>query len=124
MKIIISCITITALFCICQSPTALGQEATEDAVRRVYEADRRLQEESRRQAEVAQDLELRAGKLQDEAAGGMQLNSGAPVFKDRLHAVIQRAPAHPDGKSLLVRWSDLDPKEQASLEEDLAVMSH
>jgi hypothetical protein len=72
-----------------------------------------------------------AAKQQAEAADEYKWTNG---FKDRLQALVRRAPGSP-GRSMITRFSsvlqglvirssELDPKEQASLEEDLAVMSH
>src|SRR5262249_51409321 len=66
----------------------------------------------------AQDL---AAKQQAEAAD--EYKRANPMFVDRLRGVINRGPGSP-GQSLVIRSSELDPKEQANLEEDLAVMSH
>ena len=45
-----------------------------------------------------------------------------PVFQQRLHAIVNKSRGGP-GKALVIRTSDADAKAQASLEEDLAVMS-
>jgi|ERR1051326_1629391 hypothetical protein len=44
-------------------------------------------------------------------------------FQDRLRNVIRRASGPGTGRTLVIRSSELDPKEQANLEEDLVVMS-
>lgn len=72
------------------------------------------------EAQVQRNRDL-AEKQQAEAAG--EYKRANPMFKDRLQAVIRRGPGSP-GPSLVIRSSELDPKEQASLEEDMAVMSH
>jgi len=75
--------------------------------------------------------EDQAAKQQAEAGDEYKWTNG---FKDRLQALVRRAPGSP-GRSMITRFSsvlqglvirssELDPKEQASLEEDLAVMSH
>ena len=45
------------------------------------------------------------------------------VYTDRLQGMVRRADGS-SGKALVIRSSDTDPKDQAKLEEDLAVMSH
>src|SRR5437899_12478758 len=64
-----------------------------------------------------------AAKQQAEATD--EYKRANPMFQDRLRNVISRSsvPGSP-GQSLVIRSSELDPKEQANLEEDLAVMSH
>src|SRR5437899_24882 len=46
-----------------------------------------------------------------------------PAFSQRLQGVVARAPGS-GGRPLVIRCSEMDPKDQANLEEDLAVMSH
>jgi hypothetical protein len=58
-----------------------------------------------------------------QAEAGDEYKRANPMFQDRLRGVINRVPGSP-GQSLVIRCSELDPKEQANLEEDLAVMSH
>jgi hypothetical protein len=64
-----------------------------------------------------------AAKQQAQAEG--EFKRANPMFQDRLRSLISRSrvPGSP-GQSLVIRSSELDPKEQANLEEDLAVMSH
>ena len=44
-------------------------------------------------------------------------------YVDRLQAIVRRGPGS-TGRSLVIRSSELDPKDQTNLEEDLVVMSH
>jgi hypothetical protein len=62
-----------------------------------------------------------AAKQQAQAEG--EYKRANAMYQDRLRAVINRAPASP-GRSLVIRSSEMDPREQASLEEDLMIMSH
>jgi hypothetical protein len=124
MKTVTSIIIITALFCMAPPPTARGQEGPDDAIKRLSEATRRAEEEARQQADLARELQLNASKLGEEVASSVAQEVGAGPYVDRLQTIIRHGPAHGGNKSLVVRWSDLDPKDEAGLEEDLAVMSH
>jgi len=62
-----------------------------------------------------------AGAQKGEAANDYKRSNGHYV--ERLQAIVRRGPGSP-GRSLVIRSSELDPKEQANLEEDLVVMSH
>jgi hypothetical protein len=60
-------------------------------------------------------------QLAQAGAGG---GGGAgPVFQDRLKQIIVRGPGPVGSKTLVIRSGDADPKTQANLEEDLAVMT-
>jgi hypothetical protein len=72
------------------------------------------------QAEIQRNRNLAAnerGRADDE------YKRANAMFVDRLRGVVQRGPGSP-GRSLVIRSSEMDPKEQASLEEDLMIMSH
>jgi hypothetical protein len=83
-------------------------------------AAREMEAQQNFSAQVQRNNDL-AAKQQTEVTDESKRANG--MFQDRLRAVIRRGPGSP-GQSLVIRSSELDPKEQASLEEDLAVMSH
>ncbi len=57
--------------------------------------------------------------------GGGSFGVGeAPAFQDRLQTIIRHASGQNSVKSLVIRSSNPDTKEDTNLEEDLAVMSH
>lgn len=88
--------------------------AEEAAAAREVEAQQNLFGQIQRNEDLA-------AKQQAQAEG--EYKRANPMFQDRLRGVINRVPSSP-GQSLVIRSSELDPKEQANLEEDLAVMSH
>jgi hypothetical protein len=92
---------------------AVAKQADESAAQKAQAEQ--WYENQLRQAQVL------AAKQQAEATD--EFKRANSMYHDRLRAVINRAPGSP-GQSLVIRSSDLDPKEQANLEEDLAVMSH
>jgi len=75
------------------------------------------------QAEVQRNRNLAAN---ERARADDEYKRANGMFQDRLHAIIRRASGSPDsaGRSLVIRSSELDVKDQANLEEDLVVMSH
>ena len=84
----------------------LVAQATRDAQRERAEAEGNLSEAEHKAAEIRDQVMFR--------------RPGGAV--DRLQGVVRRGPG--SGRSLVIRTGDLDPKEQANLEEDLAVMAH
>jgi hypothetical protein len=89
-------------------------DSPEEAARREVEAQRSFGAQVQRNQD-------RAVKQQAQAEG--EYKRANTMFQDRLRAVVQRGPDSP-GRSLVIRSSEMDPKEQGSLEEDLMVMSH
>jgi hypothetical protein len=78
--------------------------------------------------EAQQRFGAQGQRNQDQAATQQAQAEGEykranTMFQDRLRGVVQHGPASP-GRSLVIRSSEIDPKEQANLEEDLVVMSH
>lgn len=55
--------------------------------------------------------------------GGMGYASGSARFQDRLQRIVGRASG-PASHPMIIRSAPMDPKDQANLEEDLAVMAH
>jgi hypothetical protein len=97
-------------------------------VERRLEEARRAQEAAPQDADTQQRFEAEIHRNQGLATRQRvqaedEYTRANPMFQDRLRNVIQRGPGSP-GQSLVIRTSELDPKEQANLEEDLAVMSH
>jgi hypothetical protein len=148
MKAILSIITISAVAALLNSPVLRGQETAPDA----EGAAQAAKEELAKAKAEAQSTEVKAQKAQAEAqvnlasaqlqversqrdmaqasmGGGMGGSGGnkfesAPGFSQRLQNIVVRAPDHNEGRTLVIRSSDTDLKEQAELEKDLAVMSH
>lgn len=94
------------------SQNGFARRADEAAVRNA-EAGQRFEEQVHRQQEMA-------AKQQAQAAE--EFKRANVMYADRMQGVIRRGPA--GGRSLVIRSSELDQKEQANLEEDLVVMSH
>ena len=102
-------------------PPAIAERSSEEAIKQKTLA-RRADEvtQQRFEAEVQRSQD-QAAKQQVQAEG--EYKRANAMYQDRLRNVIQRAPGSP-GRSLVIRSSELDPNEQANLEEDLVVMSH
>jgi hypothetical protein len=95
---------------------AVAKQADESAVQKA-------QAEQWYENQLHQTQELGA-KQQAQAEGeSKRANTTFQNRLNRLQAIIRREPGSA-GQSLVIRSSELDPKEQANLEEDLAVMSH
>jgi hypothetical protein len=124
MKSVKSIIIITALLCMAQPRAARGQESPDEWIKRLSEATRKAEDEARQQADLARELQMNASKFGEEVASSVAQGVSADPFGERLQNVIRHGPAGGGNKSLLVHWSDLDSKDEAGLEEDLAVMSH
>jgi len=62
-------------------------------------------------------------QIDEPVSGGAVGGGGGGHFTQRLQGIVRRAPGG-GGKALVIRSSEGDAKEQADLEEDLAVMSH
>jgi hypothetical protein len=110
-----------------ESPATAEKRAAAAAARQ-NDISRRADEAAAREAEAQQNFYAQVqhnndlvAKQQAQAEG--EYKRANAMYQDRLRGVIQRAPGSP-GRSLVIRSSELDPKEQANLEEDLPVMSH
>ena len=107
---------------------ALAEKRADEAVASQNVFAKRADEAAARDAEAQQQFQAEvqrnrdlAAKQQAEASG--EYKRANAMFQDRLRAVVRRGPGSP-GRSLVIRSSEMDPKEQVSLEEDLTVMSH
>ncbi len=152
MKAIVSIMSLSAAALLLNTPvlrsqdTASGKEGVSEAQKAVQ-----LAQDEAAKAE-AQDAQAKAQKAQAEAqadfakaqerlaraqadmaqadpfvsGGGFGGNNVArrPAYTQRLQNIVKRAPDDGVGGALVIRSSESDPKEQAKLEEDLAVMSH
>jgi hypothetical protein len=100
-----------------QEPGRAAQTAAqkaEDETRIAQDNAHREMEDMRRQGEnVRREVEQTTRRLEQ----------GGPQFVDRLVSVIHRGPGNAN-RTLVVRSSNPDPKEQGNLEQDLAVMAH
>ena len=118
---------------------ALAEKKADEAVARQDAIAKRADEAAAREAEAQQNFYAQVERNNDLAAKQQaeatdEYKRANPMFQDRLRNLISRVPGSP-GQSIITRFSrvlqglvirssELDPKEQASLEEDLAVMSH
>jgi hypothetical protein len=147
MKVIMSIITISAAAALMNAPGLRAQEAAPEP-----EGNAQAQDEVAKAKAKAQDAEVRAQKAQAEAQadyakaqvqferaqadmakagasaggggfGGGNFYQGQP-YTQRLQNILKRAPDHRAGRTVVIRSSESDPKDQAKLEEDLSVMSH
>ena len=101
-----------------QKAQAQAQKTQAEAETEFAKAQQQQQQMERVQKEMAQaSAEAGAGRFSGDAT------SARPAFTERLQNILVRAPDHGFGKALVIRSSESDPKEQAQLEEDLAVMS-
>jgi hypothetical protein len=114
MKTLVSIISITAAVSLLGSGPLRGQDAVEAS----------QAEAERAQAKAQQQIQELHQLVQASAStgGGASAGVSGPAFVDRLQTIIRRAPGA-SGRALIIRSTDTDPKTQANLEEDLAVMS-
>jgi hypothetical protein len=149
MKAIMSIITISAAAALLNAPVLRAQETAPEP-----KGNAQAQDELAKAKAQAQDEEVKAQKTQAEAqanyakaqqqfehaqadmaktgasagGGGFGGNnfypSSTPGYSQRLQSIVKRAPDHRAGRTVVIRSSESDPKEQAKLEEDLSVMSH
>ncbi len=104
----------------------LGPKLEAAAARADAQVQAAQRQVERQLAKVQQAIELAQA---DPAAAGAAATPPAPAkpapaprFQQRLAQIVSRAHGSP-GRTLVIRTSDTDPKVQANLEEDLAVMS-
>jgi hypothetical protein len=107
---------------------AIAERRAEEAVARQDDIARRADEAATREAEAQQRFEGDVKRNRDVAAKQQaqvaeEYKRANAMYTDRLAGIIRRGPGSP-GRSLVIRSSELDLKEQANLEEDLVVMSH
>ena len=138
MKTLISIITLVAGSSLL-IPAQPEQESVKAEARAFQNGPEEEQAEARRQLEQARQQEDQAkaeGQQQFErakqqfaqadqqfrVAQAASASSSAPVAQ-RLQNIVRRGPGA-SGKTLVIRSSETDPKDQVNLEEDLAVMSH
>ncbi len=93
---------------------------------RVQAAQRQIEQQlakARQAIELAQAAAPAAPRaVAGAAATHAQAPAPVPALSQRLQAIVSKGRGGP-GKALVIRTSDADAKEQANLEEDLAVMS-
>jgi hypothetical protein len=152
MKAIISIITISAAASLLNAPISRAQDTAPApaGLPQAQEATQVAQDELARAQAEAQTAQAQAQKAQADAkadyakaqqqqqqmervqkelaqlsapAGGDPFSS-KPEYTERLQNILVRGPNHSAGKALVIRSSESDLKEQAQLEEDLAVMAH
>ena len=106
-------------------PEASADESLEKAKEQLDKAQREIEKQvAETEAQVAQvEAQTTLAAAAAAAATDPAVAGDLPGLEDRLHSVIKRSSSH-GGKALVIRSSEPDPKEQANLEEDLAVMSH
>jgi len=138
MKTLISIITLVAGSSLL-IPAEPRPESAKAEARAFQNGPEEEQAEARQQLEQAQQQEDRAkaeGQQQFErakqqlaqadqqfrVAQAASASSVAPVAQ-RLQSIVRRSPGA-SGKTLVIRSSETDAKDQVNLEEDLAVMSH
>src|SRR6266540_3832892 len=104
----------------------LGPKLEAAAARADAQVQAAQRQVERQLAKVQQAIELAQA---DPAAAGAAATPPAPAkpapaprFQQRLAQIVSRAHGSP-GRTLVIRTSDTDPKVQANLEEDMAVMS-
>jgi hypothetical protein len=152
MKAIILIITISAAASLLNAPISRAQDTAPEPVGlpQAQEAMQVAQDELAKAQAEAQNAQAQAQKAQADAKAGFskaqqqqqqmeraqkelaQLSAPAggdpfspkPEYTERLQNILVRAPNHGAGKALVIRSSESDLKEQAQLEEDLAVMAH
>jgi len=110
-----------------ESPV-IAERRAEEAVARQDAIARRADEAATREAEAQQRFEGDVKRNRDVAAKQQaqvaeEYKRANAMYTERLAGIIRRGPGSP-GRSLVIRSSALDLKEQANLEEDLVVMSH
>ena len=138
MKAIMSIITIGAAASLLNATVSRAQEtASEPAgLSQAQEAIQVAQDEAARAQVEAQAAQAQAQKAQAEAqaqeaqaeaqAQKAQAEAQADFAKaqHRFQKLLMPAPDRRAGRTLVIRSSESDPKEQTKLEEDLAVMLH
>ncbi len=138
MKTLISIITLVAASPLLipalpgQQSAGAGTRAFQNTAEKEQAEARQLLEQARQQedqakAEAQQQFERAQHKFaqadqQFRVAQAASASSVAPVAQ-RLQSIVRRGPGA-SGKTLVIRSSETDAKEQVNLEEDLAVMSH
>lgn len=144
MKTFIPIVTVAAALSLCGSTALRGQALSgagspppevQEAIDKAQAEAQRAQAEAQLQFQKAQQEFQDAGRQMEEqmaqvqgrvgaiSGGGASVGTAGPGYGTRLQSLIQRAPGN-SGRTLVIRSSNVDPKEQANLEEDLAVMSH
>jgi len=140
MRTIMSIITIGAAGSLLGAPFSRAQEtvAGGGAVSQAQQELARAEDEAQKaqadaKAEFAKAQQQMERAERDMAQAGMNRGGGGfggynkmpgPGFPDRFPYVLLGGPDHRAGRTLVIRSSESDLKEQAKLEEDLAVMSH
>ena len=106
-------------------PEASADESLEKAKEQLDTAQREIEKQVAETEEQVAQVEAQTTLAAAAAAAATDpaVAGDLPGLEDRLHSVIKRSSSH-GGKALVIRSSEPDPKEQANLEEDLAVMSH
>ena len=94
-----------------------------DAVEALDKADEQLEKAQSQIEKQAAEAEAQAAQAEAQATVAAAAAGDLPGLENRLQSVMKRTSGH-GGKALVIRSSEPDPKEQSSLEEDLAVMSH
>jgi hypothetical protein len=140
MKTLITIVTITAALTLPGTgarPRLISPPNPEvqDAVPPEAAADEQLQkaqqEIERAQSKIdrrAAEIEARQAEVEQAAAAAAVAEASVPPVPElpgvstRLQSIVHRGQG--SGKALMIRSSEFDPKEQANLEEDLAVMAH
>jgi len=107
---------------------AIAEKRADEAVARQNDFAKRADEAAARDAEAQQQFQAEVQRNRNLAAKQRaqatdEYKRANTMFQDRLQAIVRRGPVSPGG-SLVIRSSEMDSKEQASLEEDLVIMSH
>lgn len=117
---ILTALSLASATLIAQDVPASSDAAREAAIaKNADDAERQKVEALRRVEDARLAKEMQVGP---PAAG--EYNQGNKAFTERLRNIIRRSSGPVADRSLVIRSSDLDPKEQTNLEEDLTVMSH
>ena len=99
------------------------QETLERVQTETKQAQDRVQQEFGVAQQQSQTARQQLQRAQKQLAQIDPAASPRAVYADRLQNIIRRAPGG-SVKALVIRSAETDPKGQANLEEDLAVMSH
>ena len=99
------------------------QETLERVQTETKQAQDRVQQEFGVAQQQSQTARQQLQRAQKQLAQIEPAASPRAVYADRLQNIIRRAPGG-SVKALVIRSAETDPKGQANLEEDLAVMSH
>jgi hypothetical protein len=102
---------------------AEAQRAQAEAQQQFQKAQQEFQDVGRQMEEQMAQVQRQVAQGGASAGGGALAGAAGPVYGTRLQSIIARASGN-SGTTLVIRSSNVDPKEQANLEEDLAVMSH